>query len=184
MRGLDMPTPHDSCLTERHLILFAKIVRSLAGYERLIDDAAITLSKADPTCFSLLTRGNDFRARRTMLLDVLRQVDYPMDRYDRISAQLLIPYTYSMLLHDIVHSEWTRHVPSNGIQPAWIFRCAPSVLPVRDWSDTGVEDPLPRSADEYSYTLEQLETVADTLSEGRRDFAAYLLAAGLLCATP
>ncbi|EON15263.1 hypothetical protein [Pandoraea sp. SD6-2] len=178
-----MLTLHDSCLTERHLTLFARIVRCFARYEHLIDGAATTLSRADATCFSLLTRGYDFRARRTTLLDMLRQVGYPTDRYDRISAQLMLPYTYSMLLHDIVHSEWTRHVPSGGIQPAWIFDCAPTVLPLRDWSDAGVEDPLPRAADEYAYTLDQLETVADTLSEGHRDFASYLQETGLVPVT-
>ncbi|WP_449412926.1 hypothetical protein [Pandoraea soli] len=170
----------DSCLTDRHLMAFARIVRAFAHYERLIDDALVALATADAACIGLLTRGYDFRARRATLLDMLRQVGYPMDRYDRISGQLMLPYTYSMLHYDIIHSVWVKHVPTNGIRPAWIFSLAPTVAPLRDWCDAGVEDGLARSPDEFVYSLDRLEDVADRLGEGHRDFGAYLHEIGLL----
>ncbi|VVE65146.1 hypothetical protein PAN31117_01772 [Pandoraea anapnoica] len=178
-----MPAEDPSCLSERHLLAFAKIVRCFAHYEFTIDTACCALTKCEPTCFSLLTRPLDFRARRVMLLDVLRQVGYPMDRYDRISACLMVPFTYSMLLHDILHSRWVRHSEGGGIQPAWIFDLAPSVEPHRDWCDECVEEPLPRSADDHAYSLDQLETVARRLSAEHRALVAYLMEIGLLPAS-
>lgn len=169
-----MNAPLVSCLSERHLLLFARIIRSFASYERLIDEAVSTLAGCNSACLVLITREYDFRARRRMMLDLLHQLEVPLDRFDRISAHLMVPYTYSVLLHDIIHSEWVPHVQTNGIQPSWIFRLSPMVSPLRDGNDVALDHPLEREPDEPSYTLADLEDIADTLSGGCRALAQYL----------
>ncbi len=159
------------CLSERHLLLFGTIIQGFARFERLMLETAATVAGSDYASVMLLTRGLDFEGKRQAFLDLLRHRAVPVDQYDRICEHLQIPHGLTRLRNDIAHSTWMPVIYSNWAQPDWVLRPPPRVRPWHDKSRTDFVE-----GDHYAngYTIEDLEGIAKTLSEGHENFATYL----------
>jgi hypothetical protein len=166
------------CLTERHLLLFGTIVQYFARYELLIQEIMATVAGCDAASVMLMTRSLDFNGKRLALLELLRHKTIPADRYDRITAYLARPRTFTPLRNDIVHSAWIPGEASNSIQPNWILRIPASVRPLRG------EGIIEREDEKIGYSVEDLEEAVDVLVTNYESFSIYLHEVGMIRRNP
>jgi hypothetical protein len=162
------------CLTERHLLLFGKIIHWFARYEFLMQGVMATVTGSDSASIMLLTRGIDFNGKRRALLDLLRHRTIPLDRYDRINAYLMIPHTFAPLRHEIAHSTWIPGSSSSWIQPDWILRVPLGVTPFHG------EDFVEQRDDKIAYSFEDLGEAVDTLAANYDNLYSYLHEIGMI----
>jgi len=171
------------CLTDRHLQLFGTIIQWFAQYESLMQDVMVTVTGSDFAAVMLLTRGLDFNAKRLALLDLLRHRAVPLDHFDRVCAYLTIPQNLTPLRNDILHSTWRSSEPPNSIQPNWILRLPPSIVPLRTDPNAPDEAFIEHIQDEMAYTLDDLDKIAVTLAGNHHRFFEYLHKVGLVRST-
>jgi len=167
-------------LTDQHLLQFGKIIQLFARYELLMQQVMATVSGADPAAILLLTRGLDFSAKRTALLDLLYHGTIPLDQYDRINAFLMVPHTLTPLRNDIAHAGWISDTFSSWIQPDWILQLPPSVRPLRDASGSSGAHFIEREQDKTAYTLDGLDQIVESLATNCQDLSGYLCEIGLI----
>ncbi len=161
------------CLSDRHLLLFGKIIQWFARYELLMQEIMAIVAGSDSGSVMLLTRGLDFTGKRLALFELLRHRTVPVDQYDRINHYLMIPHTLTPLRDDIAHSTWIAGPSSNWVQPDWILRLPPSIKPLHG---TGF---IEREDDKTAYSLADLEEATETLASNYQDFREYLQEIGL-----
>ncbi len=165
-----MAQAQDEILTERHLAAFGGILQCFARYEHTIEQAIAGLLQTDASSIVILMRHLDFTGKRVALLDLLRQLAIPGDRWERIFAHLSVPNSHVDLRNHIAHSSWTASPQPRSIQPDWILRWAPRVEPT-------LQGP---PSDVVSYTLEALSEASANLAIGHERFVASLTEFGLL----
>ena len=76
----------ETCLTERQLMLFGRIVQAYARHEVLMEEIMATVGGADPTSVKLMTRHLPFGWKRATLLNLLRHRGVPVDRIDHVRS--------------------------------------------------------------------------------------------------
>ena len=162
------------CLTEHHLQLFGAIIQWFARYEWLMQELIATVAGSDSGSVMLLMRSLDFSGKRQALFDLLRHRGVPLDRYDRINAYLMVPYTFTPLRDEIAHSTWIPARSPASIQPDWILRVPPSIRPFRG------DGLVKREDDKVNYSVQELSETVDTLAANYELFFAYVKEIGLV----
>jgi hypothetical protein len=160
----------DEILTERHLAVFGAILQCFARYELTIERAIAGLLRTEASNVVILTRHLDFTGKRLALLELLRKLSIPGDRWEQIFAQLSVPNSHLDLRNHIAHSTWKASPRPNSIQPDWILRWSPHIEPA-------LETP---ARNDVSYTLEALVETLTNLAVGHERFVACLTELGLL----
>ena len=168
------------CLSERHLLLFGAIIQCFARYELLIQEVIATVVGAELASVILLTRNLDFSGKRHALLDLLRHWTIPLDRFDRVSEYLMVPYTLTPLWTDIIHSTWMPGASSSRIQPDWILRSPARVKALHDDPTAPSENFLESDQDKVAYTLDDLSEIVQALAANHERFSEYLRGVGLV----
>jgi hypothetical protein len=168
------------CLTERHLTLFGTIVQWFARYELLMQEIMARVIGSDSAAVILLTRGLTFDGKHRALLGLFRHRGIPLDQFDAIRSYLKVPRALSKLRDDIEHSAWIAGPSPNSIQPDWILRPPPTIMPMRKGADTRPEDFMEDDDDRVEYTLEELAEMAETLGENHESLSSYARGVGLI----
>jgi hypothetical protein len=175
-----MPPVHDDTLSDRHLAAFGAIVQVFARHEALMDEAAATLSGASATAVKLLTASLGFTQKCAAMLSLMRHRGVPLAQYDRVLRFTDAPRTHAALHYDIVHSIWMRTESENVIAPRWLSHGpVESVKPFHNLGQDGcIFQEWPE--DIASYTLDDLNGIAQLLDRNGREFHAYLAENGLI----
>ncbi len=164
----------EDCLTERHLLLFASVIRWFARYELLMLELTAAVAGSDASAVMILTRNLDFGEKRQALIELLRHRAIPMDQFDRINKFLTVPNTFLSLRDDIAHSAWIQAESPYVIQPVWIFKRGPGVKPLHGAPDASHAQYVECDEDKVDYTLDVLDGAVKTLAENYESFSAYL----------
>lgn len=172
------------CLTERHLLLFGLIVQWFARYELLIQGIMATVGGSDLAAVILLTRDLDFIGKRRALLELLRHWTIPLNQFDRISAYLMVPHTFTPLRNNIAHSAWISGSTPHSIQPDWILRPAPGIKPLHNDPGAPSDKFVESDQEQIVYTLDSLRETVETLAENFKSFSDYLHEVGLIHGSP
>lgn len=170
-----MHVQFENCLTDRHLLLFGRIVQSFARHEALMEEIMATVSGADPTSVKLMTSHLPFGWKRATMLGLLRHRGVPLDRVDDVQSFFDPLHTMSHLRDDIAHSAWSQAEPNTTIWPSWLSASPrTAVKAVHDIGPgkTYFED----FPERFTYTLEQLAEIADGLDQNETALRQYLAA--------
>jgi hypothetical protein len=117
---------NDHTLTDEHLRLFGAIVHSFAQYELVIQRGLAGVLEVDVGLVPLLTKDLDFVQKRSALLDLLRERQFPNDVWDTVFAHLAVATCRVALRDQIVHATWKASPDPHSIQPNWILRIHPA----------------------------------------------------------
>lgn len=175
-----MPQAKANGIDERHLALFGAIVQKFAAHELLIARVAAHVMGTQTAAVALLTRALAFEEKRKALLDLLRHLDVPLDRYDCVNGFLSYLLPFVRLRYDIVHSVWTAASSPEAIQPDWILNPPPRIRPVHALADRLPGDFIEDEEEKLAYSLAELREIADGLEQNLEKFAGYLLDEGLI----
>lgn len=163
-----MPEPKSISPDKRHLSLFGEILQTFAAHELLIARITARLLGTQTDSIVILTRGQSFEEKRMAVLDLLRHLNIPLDRYDRINTFLTYLLAFARLRHEIIHSVWSEAPSPPSIQPEWILRPVPRISPAHAPSDTLREHKT------LAYSLAELAQIAGELDANLESFSSYL----------
>ena len=102
-----MAVAKKDAVTERHLLLFGRIIQGFAAHELLIERIMAHVMGTQAPPIILLTRALTFEEKRKAVLDLLWHAKTPLDHYDCVNSYLSFLLPFTRLRHDIIHSTWS-----------------------------------------------------------------------------
>lgn len=169
-----MHVQFENCLTERHFLLFGRIIQSYARHEALMEEIMASVSGADATSVKLMTAHMPFGWKRAVMLNLLRHRGVFGGLTDDLLAFFEPLHDLSRLRDDIAHSSWAQTDPVTAIRPSWLNKGPKSALkPTHDIGGNGktyFED----VEEEATYSLDDLSAIADRLDENEKALRRHL----------
>lgn len=175
-----MATAKKDAVTDRHLLLFGRIIQGFAAHELLIERILAHVMGTQVPPIILLTRALTFEEKRKAVLDLLWHAKTPLDHYDCVNSYLSFMLPFARLRHDIIHSTWSAARTGTMIQPDWILNPPARIHPVDTQADRLPGDFVEDEEEKLAYSADELAEIAAALDNNCEKFEHYLAETGLL----